>query len=79
MYVQIKRRTLLERYDAKLREERQSLLASGAITNDTAVPGSSRISNFHRCKVCFRKFDKEPELKTHMRTHGLAFVKSKQH
>nr|CAB3264076.1 mucin-16 [Phallusia mammillata] len=73
----IRHRKLLERYDARLRAER---LSSGQ--REVGDAGDSSGSNLsvpklHRCKVCFRKFDTDTELRTHMRTHGLAFVKSK--
>ncbi|XP_076800232.1 uncharacterized protein LOC143445193 isoform X1 [Clavelina lepadiformis] len=72
----IKHRALLERYDAKLREERNS---KQLIDSNGKPDTSGLVANLHRCKVCFRKFAHDTELKTHMRTHGLAFVKSKQH
>ncbi|KAF4077188.1 hypothetical protein AMELA_G00205200 [Ameiurus melas] len=31
-----------------------------------------------QCRVCGKTFDTEPALNTHMRTHGMAFIKSKR-
>lgn len=31
-----------------------------------------------RCKVCAKTFETEAALNTHMRTHGMAFIKSKR-
>lgn len=31
-----------------------------------------------QCRVCGKAFDAEPALNTHMRTHGMAFIKSKR-
>ncbi|XP_043535588.1 zinc finger protein 532 isoform X5 [Chiloscyllium plagiosum] len=31
-----------------------------------------------KCKVCFKTFETEAALNTHMRTHGMAFIKSKR-
>ncbi|XP_077989254.1 zinc finger protein 532-like [Glandiceps talaboti] len=31
------------------------------------------------CTVCYRSFDSEVTLRTHMRNHGMAFIKSKRH
>ncbi|XP_013086436.2 zinc finger protein 532-like [Biomphalaria glabrata] len=30
------------------------------------------------CTVCYKVFDNEPNLKTHMRNHGMAFIRSKR-
>lgn len=31
-----------------------------------------------KCKVCAKTFETEAALNTHMRTHGMAFIKSKR-
>ncbi|CAG5121172.1 unnamed protein product [Candidula unifasciata] len=36
-------------------------------------------SNPLECTVCYRAFDVEANLKTHMRNHGMAFIRSKRH
>jgi len=72
--LQIRHRKVLERYDARLREERAK---SGQSHSAASGTGSCIVPKLHRCKVCFRKFDTDTELRTHMRTHGLAFVRSK--
>lgn len=39
--------------------------------NEDGTPGT-------RCKVCGKVFETEGGLNTHMRTHGMAFIKSKR-
>uniref|UniRef100_H2Z287 C2H2-type domain-containing protein n=1 Tax=Ciona savignyi TaxID=51511 RepID=H2Z287_CIOSA len=70
----IKNRKLLELYDAQLR-----LKGNMTSQSEEGDDGSTRSTGekCHRCTVCFRKFDADSELRTHMRTHGLAFVRSK--
>ncbi|XP_059152906.1 zinc finger protein 687a-like [Physella acuta] len=44
------------------------------------IPVVRRIStNPLECTVCYKVFDTETDLKTHMRNHGMAFIKSKRH
>lgn len=64
----IKRINLLKLYDQRLRAEGSS---------DAKTEESSSAGKKHRCTVCFKRFDDDSKLRTHMRTHGLAFVKSK--
>ncbi|XP_078655573.1 zinc finger protein 532-like [Branchiostoma floridae x Branchiostoma belcheri] len=43
---------------------------------DSSVNG---VANPHNeCSVCFKRFDSDSALKTHMRTHGMAFIRSKR-
>ncbi|XP_039272478.2 uncharacterized protein LOC120346731 [Styela clava] len=62
----IKRIKLLQLYDDQLRE---GYVESKSEDESTAKK--------HRCTVCFKRFEDDAQLRTHMRTHGLAFVKSK--
>nr|XP_002122767.2 mucin-16 [Ciona intestinalis] len=74
----IKNFKLLERYDARLRLELQNNSSSPSDGGREISATSGMGERIHRCQVCFKKFDADTELRTHMRTHGLAFVKSKQ-
>ncbi|CAH1252726.1 ZNF532 [Branchiostoma lanceolatum] len=41
--------------------------------------GVNGLANPHNeCSVCFKRFDSDSALKTHMRTHGMAFIRSKR-
>lgn len=51
-----------------VRLENQSDVAD---ENDDGKPGT-------RCKVCRKVFDTEGQLNTHMRTHGMAFIRAKR-
>ncbi|KAH9491902.1 hypothetical protein Btru_029013 [Bulinus truncatus] len=47
---------------------------------ECSPPAAERKSlNPLECKVCYRVFDTETNLKTHMRNHGMAFIRSKRH
>ncbi|XP_063280567.1 zinc finger protein 532 isoform X3 [Prinia subflava] len=39
---------------------------------------SDSVASDRRCKVCAKTFETEAALNTHMRTHGMAFIKSKR-
>lgn len=39
---------------------------------------SNSAASDRRCKVCAKTFETEAALNTHMRTHGMAFIKSKR-
>lgn len=39
---------------------------------------SDSAASDRRCKVCAKTFETEAALNTHMRTHGMAFIKSKR-
>ncbi|KAG7269142.1 hypothetical protein CRUP_001597 [Coryphaenoides rupestris] len=54
--------------DLGVRLENQSDVAD---ENDDGKPGT-------RCKVCRKVFDTEGQLNTHMRTHGMAFIRAKR-
>ncbi|XP_031465087.1 zinc finger protein 532 [Phasianus colchicus] len=45
--------------------------------NHEDEPTNSTVSD-RRCKVCAKTFETEAALNTHMRTHGMAFIKSKR-
>uniref|UniRef100_G1MQY5 C2H2-type domain-containing protein n=1 Tax=Meleagris gallopavo TaxID=9103 RepID=G1MQY5_MELGA len=45
--------------------------------NHEDEPTNSVVSD-RRCKVCAKTFETEAALNTHMRTHGMAFIKSKR-
>ncbi|POI34114.1 hypothetical protein CIB84_002134 [Bambusicola thoracicus] len=45
--------------------------------NHEDEPTDSAVSD-RRCKVCAKTFETEAALNTHMRTHGMAFIKSKR-
>eukprot|EP00076_Gallus_gallus_P014164 XP_015132885.1 zinc finger protein 532 isoform X2 [Gallus gallus] len=45
--------------------------------NHEDEPTDSTVSD-RRCKVCAKTFETEAALNTHMRTHGMAFIKSKR-
>lgn len=45
--------------------------------NHEDEPTNSAASD-RRCKVCAKTFETEAALNTHMRTHGMAFIKSKR-
>lgn len=42
---------------------------------DEAAEGAA---SDRKCKVCAKTFETEAALNTHMRTHGMAFIKSKR-
>ncbi|XP_064650092.1 zinc finger protein 687a-like [Lineus longissimus] len=51
------------------------------VTGFSEVPEKVSLSpesNPLECKVCYRVFEEEARLKNHMRTHGMAFIRSKR-
>ncbi|BFY99090.1 hypothetical protein BsWGS_02130 [Bradybaena similaris] len=53
------------------------LLDSGREKPSAAIKVAS--TNPLECTVCYKIFDIEANLKTHMRNHGMAFIRSKRH
>uniref|UniRef100_A0A8C5LN34 Zinc finger protein 532 n=1 Tax=Leptobrachium leishanense TaxID=445787 RepID=A0A8C5LN34_9ANUR len=47
-------------------------------TSNVCREGMDNAASERTCKVCSRTFETDVALKTHMRTHGMAFIKSKR-
>ncbi|XP_078588261.1 zinc finger protein 532-like [Branchiostoma floridae x Branchiostoma japonicum] len=55
------------------------MVAYAEKANSQQDGGVNGVANPHNeCSVCFKRFDSDSALKTHMRTHGMAFIRSKR-
>ena len=52
---------------------RRSSPANSVASSDGGGGGGPK-----ECNVCYKPFESEAALKTHMRTHGMAFIRSKR-
>ncbi|KAM6976011.1 zinc finger protein 532 isoform 1-T2 [Tautogolabrus adspersus] len=64
----------LARYNGRGKEDDESQRENQLDVTDENNDGTPNI----KCKVCGKKFETEGNLNTHMRTHGMAFIKSKR-
>ena len=66
----------LDRKSARNRAEDATSAASRR--SSPASVASSDGGGPKECNVCYKPFDSDAALKTHMRTHGMAFIRSKR-
>ncbi|XP_060917320.1 zinc finger protein 532 [Labrus mixtus] len=64
----------LARYNGRGKEDDESQRENQLDVTDENNDGTPNT----KCKVCGKKFETEGNLNTHMRTHGMAFIKSKR-
>ncbi|XP_034564798.1 zinc finger protein 532 [Notolabrus celidotus] len=64
----------LARYNGRGKDDDESQRENQLDVTDENTDGTPNT----KCKVCGKKFETEGNLNTHMRTHGMAFIKSKR-
>ena len=64
--------------DRKSARNRESQEAGASRRSSPASVASSDGGGPKECNVCYKPFESDVALKTHMRTHGMAFIRSKR-